>query len=266
MHIDEIIPGGLGDLALAGAAASHAAEHRPRPDRSAPPSMATDPFGDEGADGDGTFDHGRRSRFNAWFFGAFDRYIAHISRRHKDAAFAGIDPGESGTVVEIGAGVGANFDHIPSGARLMAVEPSVAMHETLRARAIQRGIDLELVGGTAERLPLADESVEEIICSLVLCTVEDPAATLAEVCRVLRPGGRFRFVEHVAAPWWSPRRWAQHGVRRPWAWIFEGCDLCRDTAATITAAGFDEICLTRGRFRRSLFFPVNTVVSGWAVR
>ena len=77
---------------------------------------------------------------------------------------------------------------------------------------------------------------------------------------------RFRFVEHVAAPRWSPRRWLQHGIRRPWSWLFEGCDLCRDTASLVEEVGFSSVELRRGRLRRSLFVPVNTVVSGVATR
>lgn len=209
------------------------------------------------------FHHGTRSRFNAWFFDAFDRYINHITARHKASAFAGIEPGR---ILEIGAGVGANFDHLPSGASVVAVEPSLAMHDSLERRAAERDIELELVGASAERLPLPDASVDEAICSLVLCTVPDPAAAVGEVRRVLRPGGRFRFVEHVTAPAWSPRRWLQHAIRRPWSWVFEGCDLCRDTAALVEESGFGSVELRRGRLRRSLFVPVNTVVSGIATR
>lgn len=213
--------------------------------------------------GSEVFHHGTRSRFNAWFFDAFDRYINHITARHKARAFTGIEPGR---VLEIGAGVGANFDHLPRGASVLAVEPSLAMHDALGRRAAERDIELELVPASAERLPLPDASVDEVICSLVLCTVPDPAAAVREVRRVLRPGGRFRFVEHVAAPAWSPRRWLQHAIRRPWSWVFEGCDLCRDTAALVEASGFASVELRRGRLRGSLFVPVNTVVSGIATR
>ena len=212
---------------------------------------------------DDTFHHGARSRFNAWFFRAFDRYINHIAASHKRMAFAGI---EADRIVELGAGVGANLAHLPEGATVVAIEPSEAMHDALRRRAAEHRVELELIGGRAERLPLPDASVEEVICSLVLCTVEDPDATVAEVRRILRPGGRFRFVEHVAAPSWSPRRWLQHGLRRPWSWIFEGCDLCRDTGALVERSGFSTVDVRRGRLRRSAFFPVNTVVSGVAVR
>jgi SAM-dependent methyltransferase len=209
------------------------------------------------------FHNGARSRFNAWFFRAFDRYINHIAARHKSRAFSGIAPGR---IVEIGAGVGANFAHLPAGSTVVAVEPNLAMHEALCRRAEERGIDLELVGAGAERLPLPDQSADEVICSLVLCTVSDPAAAVAEVRRILRPGGHFRFVEHVAAGAWSPRRWLQHGIRRPWSWIFEGCDLCRDTATLVERSGFASVELDRGRLRRSFFIPVNSVVAGVATR
>lgn len=225
------------------------------------PGAASDDMGSTGP-GD-TFHHGARSRFNAWFFQAFDRYINHIAARHKRSAFAGID---GDRIVELGAGVGANFPYLPAGSTIVAVEPSEAMHDALRRRAEQHGIDLELHGARAERLPLPDASVDEVICSLVLCTVDDPEATVAEVRRILRPGGRFRFVEHVAAPTWSPRRWLQHGIRRPWSWIFEGCDLCRDTGGLVERSGFASVDIRRGRLRRSAFVPVNAVVSGVAVR
>jgi ubiquinone/menaquinone biosynthesis C-methylase UbiE len=209
------------------------------------------------------FDHGSVSRFNAWFFSAFDRYINVIARRHKQAAFAGI---RGGVVVELGAGVGANLGYLPAGTRLIAIEPSLQMHERLQERAEAAGVDLELIAQGAESLPLEDAAYDEVICSLVLCTVADPDRVLAEVRRVLRPGGRFRFVEHVAAPAWSPRRWLQVALRRPWRWLFEGCTLDRDTASRILAAGFGEVELRRERFHRSLFVPVNTTISGVATR
>jgi SAM-dependent methyltransferase len=209
------------------------------------------------------FHNGARGRFNAWFFRAFDRYINHIAARHKTEVFSGIS---AGRIVEIGAGVGANFDHLPEGATIVAVEPNLAMHDSLCRRAEERGIELELIGDSAELMPLADASVDEVICSLVLCTVCDPAATVSEIVRVLRPGGHFRFVEHVAAGPWSPRRWLQHGIRRPWSWLFEGCDLCRDTGGLVERSGFASVQLRRGRLRRSIFVPVNAVVSGVATR
>lgn len=220
-----------------------------------PPTPRADPMP--------AFDHGAISRFNAWFFDAFDRYINYIADRHKQAAFGDID---ADVVVELGAGVGANLGHLRAGTRLLAVEPSLRMHDRLRERAYEAGIDLQLIAHGAESLPLADDSCDEVICSLVLCTVADPDQVLAEVRRVLRPGGRFRFVEHVAAPAWSPRRWLQRLIRRPWSWLFEGCTLDRDTAGRIHAAGFADLQIRRERFHHSFFVPVNTTIWGVATR
>ncbi|MFP4511705.1 MAG: class I SAM-dependent methyltransferase [Acidimicrobiales bacterium] len=210
-----------------------------------------------------TFDHGLISRFNAWFFTAFAGYINHIARHHKHQAFDGL---QAGTVVEIGAGTGANLAHLAPGTTLYAVEPSRRMHERLRARSEAADIDLTILGTGAETIPLPDASVDEVICSLVLCTVDDPDQVLAEVRRILRPGGRFRFVEHVAAPRRGLRRGIQRMIRRPWGYVFEGCRPDRHTPATIEAAGFRTVTMQRRRFRRSLFFPVNTAAWGVAVR
>jgi SAM-dependent methyltransferase len=216
-----------------------------------------------GTEDDRTFHHRTRGRFNAWFFTTFDRYINFISREHKADSFAGIRRGD---VVELGPGVGANFSYVPPGSRLLAVEPNGAMHAELAGRAAARGIHLELIDAPAEALPLPDSSVDEVICSLVLCTVEDPSAAIAEVLRVLRPGGTFRFVEHVASHAASPRRWIQAAIAKPWSWIFEGCRLCRDTAHLIEQAGFSRTEITRHRFNQSVFFPVNLAISGRAIK
>jgi SAM-dependent methyltransferase len=209
------------------------------------------------------FDSGALGRLNAWFFGSFDRYINLISARHKRYAFADI---AAGTVLEIGAGVGANFDHLLHATQLIALEPNPAMHPRLADRAQARGLDVRIIGAPAENIPIPDNSIDTVICSLVLCTVRDPARALAEIYRVLKPGGAFRFVEHVAAHPFSPRRWIQATVRRPWSWLFEGCQLCRDTGALIDTSGFSDTDIQNGRLRLSVFVPVNTVISGRATK
>jgi SAM-dependent methyltransferase len=211
----------------------------------------------------GAFDNGVRSGFNAWFFDRLDRYINHASRRHKESAFGGI---EAGTVVEIGAGAGANVRYLPAGTRLIAIEPNLRMHDRLRRRCRRAGIELTIVAAGAEAIPLADGTVDEVICSLVLCTVSDADQVLAEIQRVLKPGGRFRFVEHVVAPRRGVRRAVQRAIRRPWGWVFEGCNPGRDTVGLLQAAGFDALEVEHRKFGRSLFWPVNTAVWGIAVR
>ena len=115
-------------------------------------------------------------------------------------------------------------------------------------------------------LPLEDNSVDTVISTLVLCTVDDPTPSSKRSNACLRPGGTFRFVEHVAAHPASPRRWLQRALVRPWAWLFEGCRLDRHTADAIDAAGFADVKLHRGRFRHSVFVPVNRAISGVATK
>jgi ubiquinone/menaquinone biosynthesis C-methylase UbiE len=212
------------------------------------------------------FHHGAISRFNAWFFTAFAGYINHIARHHKRSAFDGLAGLEGATVLEIGAGTGANIDLLAPGTHLIALEPSLAMHDRLRQRCEAVGLEVTVLPTGAEAIPLPDDSVDEVICSLVLCTVHDPAQALREVRRVLRPGGRFRFVEHVAAPRPGLRRAIQRAIRRPWGWLFEGCRPDRHTPTLIEQAGFSQLRLERRRFRRSLFFPVNTAAWGVAIK
>jgi ubiquinone/menaquinone biosynthesis C-methylase UbiE len=211
-----------------------------------------------------TFDHGMVSRFNAWFFTAFAGYLNHIARHHKQAAFGGIKP--NSTILEIGAGTGANLHHLPAHTHLYALEPSLRMHDRLAHRCAAAGVEVTVLATGAETIPLPDASVDEVICSLVLCTTPDPGRVLTEVRRVLKPGGRFRFVEHVAAPRPGIRALVQRAIRRPWGWLFEGCDPHRHTPQTIQQSGFADVQLERRKLRNSLFWPVNTAAWGIATR
>jgi SAM-dependent methyltransferase len=203
--------------------------------------------------------HPARGRFNSAFFWAMGGYIDWHMRSHKSAAFADLPM----TVVELGAGVGANVGHLPPGGRLIAVEPNPYMHERLRRAARRHGVGLEIRSVVGEAVDLPDASVDAVISSLVLCTVSDPAAVLAEVRRILRPGGRFSFAEHVAADPGTPTRWSQRVLRRPWAWVFEGCSCERDLAGVIESAGFSDVALRRYRIH-SPFLPFNTQIAGTA--
>ncbi len=204
--------------------------------------------------------HPARGRFNSGSFWVMGGYINWHMRKRKAKVFADIPP----TVVELGAGVGANLRYLPAGARLIAVEPNPYMHKRLRRAARRRGIDLEIRSVIGERIDLPDASAEAVISSLVLCTVRDPAAVLAEIRRILLPGGRFSFAEHVAAKQRTPTRWSQRILRRPWAWAFEGCSCERDLASVIEAAGFTSVDINPYRIR-SPFLPFNTHIAGTAI-
>jgi SAM-dependent methyltransferase len=203
--------------------------------------------------------HPVRGRFNAAFFRVMGPYLEWHLRKRKRRVFADL-PGE---VVELGSGVGANLGYLPRGATLVAVEPNPHMHPRLRAAAERQGVRLELRDGVAEQTGLADGSADTVISSLVLCTVTDPAAVLAEVRRILRPGGTFRFVEHVAARPGTPTRALQRLLRRPWAWTFEGCSCERDLERLVRAAGFARVSVEPYRLRTP-FVPFNTHIAGVA--
>jgi len=204
--------------------------------------------------------HPVRGRFNAWFFTVLDRYINWLVRDHKRAVFSGL-PAE---LVEVGPGVGANFRYLPPGCRLTAIEPNPYMHGALQKRAARHGIGVEIRGTTGDAIDLDDQSVDAVISSLLLCTVADPGQVVSEIRRILRPGGRYAFLEHAAAPDGTVLRGIQRAVRRPWAWVFEGCSCERDLAAVIRAAGFTSVQISQYRLR-SPFLPVNTQIAGTAI-
>jgi SAM-dependent methyltransferase len=181
--------------------------------------------------------HPIRGRLNAWLLGQTEGLMHESYGKLKSQLLSGAQ----GTVVELGPGAGANMRYLPRGTRLIAIEPNPYMHAPLRRRAAILGIELDLRGLAGESLDLPDASADLVFCTLVLCSVDDPARVLGEVRRILKPGGEFVCLEHIAAP---PDTWAaglQRALRRPWRWLFEGCDLCRNTGASLKAAGFGNV-------------------------
>jgi SAM-dependent methyltransferase len=203
--------------------------------------------------------HPGRGRFNAAFFRAAGPYLERAVRARKSRVFADL-PRE---VVEIGPGVGANLRYLAPGTTLVAIEPNPYMHERLRSAAARRDVHLELFQHPAERTRLDTGSIDAVISSLVLCSVHDPEAALAEIRRVLRPGGTFRFLEHVVAAPGTVTRAAQRALRRPWSWTFEGCSCERDLEAAVRGAGFAEVTVEHYR-ARTPFLPFNPHIAGIA--
>ena len=152
--------------------------------------------------------------------------------------------GLSGTVVEVGAGSGATFEHYPPEVtRVVAVEPDRHLREHSRHRADRlaeasgSGTSIEVVDGVAEALPVGDGEADAVVFGLVLCTVSDVPAALAEARRVLAPGGQVRLLEHVRADG-LPGRIADR-IAPVWGRIGGGCRPNQDTEALIAASGFD---------------------------
>ena len=146
-----------------------------------------------------------------------------------------------GVVVEIGPGAGANLPYLRSDVHWIGVEPNPYARPYLERAAREAGVTHELREGDAERLPVEAASADAVIGTLVLCSVEDPAAALREIRRVLKPGGRYVFIEHVAAPAGTWRRRLQRLVRTPWRIAADGCRPDRETLQAIRAAGFARV-------------------------
>ncbi len=157
-------------------------------------------------------------------------------RHHRDELLGGL----FGRVIEIGAGTGSNFAHYPSTvAKVVAFEPEPYLRKQAQAAAARAEIRIEVIDGVAERLPADDCTFDAAVASLVLCTVTDQARALAELKRVLRPGGELRFYEHVL----SDRPALAFGQRTVdrifWPRAFGGCHTARDTPTAIAKAGFE---------------------------
>jgi SAM-dependent methyltransferase len=158
--------------------------------------------------------------------GALDRMgLAHLR--------ADLSRGISGDVLEVGAGTGRQLPHHPPGTRVTATDPDAGA----LALAARRSPGTRTVVAAAEALPFDDGSFDWVVCALVLCTVREPAAALAEMRRVLRPGGRLRALEHVRSPNRALAR-AEEIVTPLWGAVAGGCHLDRATGETVAAAGF----------------------------
>ena len=150
--------------------------------------------------------------------------------------------GASGRVLELGAGTGANASHYTDAAdSLVLTEPDPHMARRLRAKlaADPPRCAYEVVEAPAEELPVADGSIDTVVSTLVLCTVEAPDRAAAEIARVLRPEGRLLLLEHVRDPREGRLAVWQDRLERPWGWVTGGCHPNRDTRAALAAAGFD---------------------------
>ena len=159
--------------------------------------------------------------------------------------------GLAGQVIDVGAGTGASFGSYPAiVARVIAVEPEPRLRRLATAAARPGPVPVEVIDGVASALPLGDASFDAVVVCGVLCTVPDQDVALAEIRRVLRPGGRLCFLEHVRADSARLSRTQRVLDATVWPHLFGGCHLGRDTAAAIERAGFTISGLERFLFPR----------------
>ncbi|CAN5843073.1 class I SAM-dependent methyltransferase [soil metagenome] len=201
----------------------------------------------------------------------FSRIYSRCSRGMDQHGLAGhrarLLDGLHGSVVEVGAGNGLNFAHYPDEVtRILAVEPDPYLREQAVTAARAAGPRFEVTDGTAEHLPAEDGSFDAVVMSLVLCSVDPPAA-LKEARRVLKSGGALHFLEHVRAETPGLARVQRALDATVWPVFFGGCHTNRDTLQAMADAGFTVTRLERFIFPESgVPSPASPCIRGIAGR
>ncbi|HEX7596929.1 MAG TPA: class I SAM-dependent methyltransferase [Polyangia bacterium] len=193
-----------------------------------------------------------------WYKRLFAYMIANSGRQYDSIAaerkrrlFGGL----RGTILEIGPGAGPNLAFYAPDIRWVGVETNPAMLPYLQQEARRLGRPIELRDGGPEILPAESASVDAVVSTLVLCSVPNLTKTLQEIMRVLKPGGKFAFIEHVAAPRGTSLRRAQTLIRPLWQALGDGCHVDRETWVAIEQAGFSQVQLEHFRLDVPIVSP-----------
>jgi ubiquinone/menaquinone biosynthesis C-methylase UbiE len=194
--------------------------------------------------------------------------VAKIGERRGAAAHRHkLLTGLRGRVVEVGAGSGASFRHYPTSVSgVVAVEPERYLWERAQLAAATAPVSVSVEDGGADRLPGETASFDAGVVALVLCTVPDQQRALAELHRVIRPGGELRFYEHVISESGWEARFQQLADTTLWPHLAGGCHLARDARAAIERAGFHIEAFERFRFSPAVFLPADPHILGVAHR
>ena len=178
-----------------------------------------------------------RGPINSWLLRIMSAYMHYKFGDVKNAMFKD----HPDRLVEIGSGTGENMRYLRKGTHLIAVEPNIHMHERLKKTAEKYGINLEIKSLVGEAIDLEDNSCEFVMSTLVLCTVQDLEECLQQIKRILKPSGKFVFIEHVKARENSVLAMIQNLLHKPWHYCFEGCHINRDIQPYIESAGFSDL-------------------------
>jgi ubiquinone/menaquinone biosynthesis C-methylase UbiE len=175
--------------------------------------------------------------------------------------------GLSGRLVELGAGSGINFRHYPdSVTEVVAVEPEAYLRGLAEQAAATAPVPVQVVSGVSGDLPLEDASCDAGVACLVLCTVPDQQRALAELARVIRPGGELRFYEHVVSQRPFGARLQRLADATFWPHLAGGCHRSRDTGQVIEGAGFRIESCDRFPFSPGPLLPADPHILGVARR
>lgn len=204
---------------------------------------------------------GFRKQFFAWALKKTDSINNRIYSRYKRELFRYLQ----GTVVEVGPGTGINLSYLSGIREWIGIEPNAAFHSRIHELAMQKGIRARIVNSSAEEIPIVDNSADAVISTLVLCSVADPAKVVLEMKRILKPGGKAIFIEHVAAPRHTVLRAAQNIFNPLNQLIADGCHCNRETWNVIEGAGFAQVSLKNYRVKEMFKFHEPHIV-GFAVK
>jgi SAM-dependent methyltransferase len=188
---------------------------------------------------------GQPFKGHRWFAAHYDKLTRSIEEKVLGKLRGDLLGGLSGDVLEVGVGTGANLPYYPAGVRLEGTEPDPYMLARAQQKSAGTASAVELHEVMAEELPFADQSFDHVVSTVVLCTVRDPGVALAQIRRVLKPGGQLHFIEHVRGD--GLLGLGQDCIRPLWQVVNAGCAPNRRTRQRIESAGFAIDSLQTGK-------------------
>ena len=198
------------------------------------------------------------------FAAVYDRVLSPAERAGLTDRRRRLLAGATGRVLELGGGTGLNLAHDPAGLEVTVLEPDGAMRERLLVRVPESAATVEVHEAAVEDAPFPDESFDTVVSTLTLCTVDDLGRALAEVRRLLAPGGRLLFIEHVLAT--GLQGLAQRASAPVWTRVAAGCHPDRDILGAMRANGLAITDCDHFRMRLTADPLINQALQGGATR